>query len=96
MVTNKPAGKNTFGKPVTTDPDDAPELLDDFFRDGEVRDRGKVVRRGRPPLGGKPKSAVTLRLDADVLDAYRATGDGWQSRINADLRRARKLRKMAG
>ena len=55
----------------------------------------KVIRRGRPPLGEHPKQPVTLRLDADVIAAYRATGGGWQSRINADLRRAQKLKKPA-
>ena len=49
-----------------------------------------LPRRGRPPLAN-PKQAVKLRLDADVLASYRATGEGWQSRINADLRKARKL-----
>ncbi|WP_244601291.1 MULTISPECIES: BrnA antitoxin family protein [Rhodopseudomonas] len=78
---------------MTDDPDDAPELLDEFFRTGEIRVDGKIVRRGRPPLGAQPKSSVTLRLDADVLDAYRALGRGWQSQINADLRRVRKLKK---
>jgi uncharacterized protein (DUF4415 family) len=47
--------------------------------------------RGRPPLPN-PKQAVKLRLDADVLAAYRKTGAGWQTRINADLRKARKLK----
>ncbi|MCG6204065.1 BrnA antitoxin family protein [Rhodopseudomonas sp. HC1] len=78
---------------MTDDPDDAPELLDEFFRTGEIRIDGKIVRRGRPPLGEQPKSSVTLRLDADVLEAYRALGRGWQSQINADLRRVRKLKK---
>ncbi|WQH01122.1 BrnA antitoxin family protein [Rhodopseudomonas palustris] len=78
---------------MTDDPDDAPELLDEFFRTGEIRDGDKIIRRGRPPLGAQPKSSVTLRLDADVLDAYRALGAGWQSQINADLRRVRKLKK---
>ena len=55
----------------------------------------KVVRRGRPPLGDHPKQSVTLRLDADVIAAYRATGSGWQSRINADFRRVQKLKKRA-
>ena len=50
-----------------------------------------LPRRGRPPLAS-PKEAVKLRLDADVLASYRATGEGWQSRINADLRKVRKLR----
>ena len=51
----------------------------------------KIVRRGRPPLPN-PKQAVKLRLDADVLAAYRATGPGWQTQINADLRKSRKLK----
>jgi hypothetical protein len=42
-------------------------------------------------VSGKPKTAITLRLDEDVVKAYRETGEGWQTRINADLRRARKL-----
>jgi uncharacterized protein (DUF4415 family) len=50
-------------------------------------------RRGRPPLEN-PKEAVKLRLDHDVLAAYRKTGSGWQTRINADLRKA--ARKLAG
>jgi uncharacterized protein (DUF4415 family) len=93
MTRKKPAGTRSFGKPLTDDPDDAPELLDEFFRSGEVHDGDKVIRRGRPPLGAQPKSSVTLRLDADVLEAYRALGAGWQSQINADLRRVRKLKK---
>jgi uncharacterized protein (DUF4415 family) len=34
-----------------------------------------------------------MRLDRDVLRAYRATGKGWQSRINADLQKASKRLK---
>ena len=48
-------------------------------------------QRGRPKLD-KPKEAIKLRLDADVVESYRKTGDGWQTRINADLRKARKLK----
>jgi hypothetical protein len=91
MAKKKSAGAKYFGDPLTDDPDDAPELLGDFFRDGELRHGDKVIRRGRPPLSGKPKTAITLRLDEDVVKAYRETGEGWQTRINADLRRARKL-----
>ena len=43
---------------------------------------------GRPPLGAEPKKQVTLRLDADLLERFRAGGAGWQSRINATLRKA--------
>ena len=43
---------------------------------------------GRPPERGEAKKQVTLRLDADLLERFRATGAGWQSRINATLRKA--------
>jgi uncharacterized protein (DUF4415 family)/uncharacterized DUF497 family protein len=61
---------------IDADPD-AMELTD-----GDVR-RGK--RMGRPPLD-TPKVPVTIRYDQDVVDAFRATGDGWQTRMNAALR----------
>jgi uncharacterized protein (DUF4415 family) len=43
--------------------------------------------RGRPPKEN-PKAQVTLRLDAHVLNHFKATGPGWQTRINAALKRA--------
>ena len=49
----------------------------------QLGDRGA----GRPP-SSNPKQQVTLRLDPDVLEKFRATGKGWQSRINAELRKA--------
>lgn len=45
-------------------------------------------KRGRPAGSTQAvtKEPVKLRLDADVLAALRATGDGWQTRINEMLR----------
>ncbi|TFL15130.1 hypothetical protein CSC67_05845 [Pusillimonas caeni] len=45
-------------------------------------------RRGRPvgSTQAVTKEAVKIRLDADVLAALRASGDGWQTRINDTLR----------
>jgi len=54
---------------------------------------GRVIQRGRPPLGDRAKRTVTIRLDADVVEAYRALGRGWQTTLNADLRRVRKVKK---
>lgn len=48
------------------------------------------LRRGRPK-SERPKQQVTLRIDRDVLDKFRATGEGWQSRINQALRKAVKV-----
>lgn len=83
--------KKKSGASAWVDPDDAPELTEKFFEHAEIREGDRIIRRGRPPLPS-PKQAVKLRLDADVLAAYRKTGDGWQTRINADLRKARKLK----
>ena len=53
----------------------------------------KVIRnrhRGeRGPQKAPTKKQVTLRLDKDVIDRFRATGSGWQGRINEALRKAR-------
>ena len=46
-----------------------------------------TVQRGRP-RSDAPKVSTTLRLDPDVLARFKADGKGWQSRINAALRRA--------
>lgn len=73
--------------------DEAPELTEAMLDRAEIRHGDRIVKRGRPPLEN-PKEAVKLRLDHDVLTAYRKTGSGWQTRINADLRKA--ARKLAG
>lgn len=50
-------------------------------------------RRGRPAgsVASITKEPVKLRLDPDVLAALRATGDGWQTRINDMLRASLSL-----
>lgn len=48
------------------------------------------ITRGRPKSAA-PKVSTTIRLDADVLAAFKASGAGWQSRMNAALRKAAML-----
>jgi len=72
------------------DYEEIPELTDADFARGVWHIGGVPVRRGRPK-SPQPKRPVSLRLDADVLAHYRRTGGGWQSRINAALRKAAKL-----
>jgi uncharacterized protein (DUF4415 family) len=60
-----------------SDPDalpSTPEELAQFTR-----------RRGRPPLE-VTKVATSLRLDLDVVNAFKSTGQGWQTRMNDALR----------
>ena len=76
------------------DPDEAPELDDHYFETaamgiGDVVLReatDTMARRGRPK-SDDPKQLVSLRLDRIVLDRLRAQGPGWQSRVNALLRK---------
>jgi uncharacterized protein (DUF4415 family) len=68
----------------------------DFVWDGIIEDERPATeaemkagieadkrRRGRP--AGSDKTQIALRVDNDTLEAFRATGQGWQSRMNAVL-----------
>lgn len=64
--------------------DEVPELGDDFFQRADLMDGSKVVRRGRPKAES-PKQRVTIRFDADIVEYFKSTGKGWQSRMNEAL-----------
>lgn len=91
MSGNKHAVKSTW-----VDPDDAPELTDEWFEKATPMIGDRVVskeefaaavalRRGRPKAESR-KLALTVRYDADVVAAFKATGAGWQTRMNEALR----------
>ena len=84
-------GKKRASKATWTDPDEAPELTDDWFAKADLYQGEKLVRRGGRPKTAAPKEAVNIRLDPDVLAHFRGTGPGWQSRINAALRKVAGL-----
>ena len=92
---------NRVAKSEWVDPDDAPELTDEFFEKavwqvGEknvTREEGMAamraaVSRGRPAGTTKAnaKQAVTVRYSPEVLAAFKATGAGWLARMNDALR----------
>lgn len=52
----------------------------------EVSDRQFKKMRGRPV--GSNKKLVHIRLDNDVVEKFKATGSGWQTRINEALKKA--------
>jgi uncharacterized protein (DUF4415 family) len=66
----------------------ASEVLPTLF--GAETANAMLKPRGRP-VAAVTKEPVKLRLDADVVAALRATGDGWQTRINAMLRASLNL-----
>jgi uncharacterized protein (DUF4415 family) len=77
---------NSFTAPILADDidDDIPDMTTPYWA---AKIAAAKVVRGRPKLAA-PKVSTTIRLDADVLAAFKAAGPGWQSRINAALRKA--------
>lgn len=67
----------------------------------QVAERAFKAVTSKPAPGPEPppkapaipgvREQVTLRIDQDVLERFRATGPGWQDRINAALRKALDL-----
>ena len=74
-----PAEDAAIAAAALADPDAVP------FTDADWTQAQPLVRRGRP-LGSGTKAQVTLRLDVDVLERFKASGDGWQTRINDVLK----------
>lgn len=80
--------------------DESPEwTAEDFARAKpiaeipELADFAEFVRKGgRPAMPPeKRKRRVTLMLDPDVVERFKAGGKGWQTRMNAALRKAAGL-----
>jgi len=61
------------------DPDATP------LTDAQWQQVKPLARRGRP-LGSGTKTQVTLRLDVEIIQKFKASGDGWQPRINDALK----------
>ena len=74
-----PAEDAAITAAALADPDAVP------FTDAEWAQAKPLVRRGRP-LGSGSKTQVTLRLDVEVVEKFRASGEGWQTRINEALK----------
>ncbi|MFE0752733.1 BrnA antitoxin family protein [Inquilinus sp. NPDC058860] len=75
---------------------DSPPLTDEFMK--RMRPAAEVhpelielQRRYRGQQKAPTKQMVTLRLDPDVVEAFRAKGAGWQRRMNDALRKAAGL-----
>lgn len=73
--------------------DDNPEwTAADFSRAKSGDDVPAHIRAAFPKTRGRPagptKQLVSLRIDRDTLERFRASGPGWQSRINEALRKA--------
>jgi uncharacterized protein (DUF4415 family) len=64
-----------------------------FFAHADLIRHGRVVRRGkRGPQRAPTKKLVSLRLSPEVIDHFRSTGPGWQTRIDSTLLKSIKKR----
>lgn len=67
--------------------DEAPEIVDRWVAEADLRRGGKLIRRGRPKLAN-PKRLLSLRLPPEVIAGWKASGPGWQTRMAEVLRRS--------
>lgn len=61
---------------IAADPDTR-ELSDEEF---------KQLRRVGRPLAAVTKERITIRLSREVVEQFRASGEGWQTRVDAALK----------
>ena len=62
--------------------EDLPELTEEMLA------RAKVNKGGRP-VSSNPRKLISLRLPADVIERWKATGPGWQTRMAERLNKVR-------
>ena len=91
MNANKPVSRRSLKSDLArvdahkVQPDEyeeLPELTDDMLA------RAKVNKGGRP-LSPNPRKLISLRLPADVIERWKATGPGWQTRMADRLSKVR-------
>ena len=91
MNANKPVSRRTLKSNLarvdahTINPEEykeLPELTEDMLA------RAKVNKGGRP-ISANPRKLISLRLPADVIERWKATGPGWQTRMADRLSKAR-------
>lgn len=74
------SAKQKNSKPGLHDPDTPQEITDAWISEADLYHGDKLVRRGRPRLAS-PRQLLSLRLPAEVVARWRATGPGWQTRM---------------
>ena len=91
MIAKKPASRRSLKsdlarvdahKVKAAEYEELPELTDEMLA------RAKVNKGGRP-LSPNPRKLISLRLPADVLERWKATGPGWQTRMAERLSKMR-------
>ncbi len=83
MNANNPASRRSFGSdlaqldshlPEEEEYQELPELTENMI------ERGRIRKGGRP-VSANPRQLLSIRLPADVIARWKATGPGWQTRM---------------
>lgn len=91
-IRSTPAEDAAINRGIAADPDNPEWTAEDS---ATARPAAEVFRdlgietprpRGRGPQKSPTKEPISLRLDTDVLEHFRATGSGWQGRMNDALK----------
>jgi uncharacterized protein (DUF4415 family) len=91
MTANKPASRHSLKSDLARvdahkvhaeEYEELPELTDEMFA------RPKVNKGGRP-VSDNPRKLISLRLPVDVIERWKATGAGWQTRMVERLSKIR-------
>jgi len=96
-MTRKHLTEDQIQRMIASDPD-APEATDEQLAQAKPFTEAfpALAEAMRKNTGGRPKAenpkvAVSLRLDQDVVARFKASGPGWQTRMNDALRDAAGL-----
>ncbi len=90
MTANKSVSRRSLGSDLArvdahviqpNEYEELPELTDEMLA------RGKVNKGGRPKAAN-PRKLISIRLPEDVIERWRATGPGWQTRMADRLAKA--------
>lgn len=77
LIRNTPEEDAAIARGIAEDPSTF-EPTDEQF--------AQMKRRGGRPKLANPKIAVTVRYDAEIIERFKANGEGWQTRMNDALR----------
>lgn len=65
--------------------DELPELDEAFFEHADLYEGEKLIRAGRPKAASR-KVLLSVRYSPEVVEYFRATGRGWQTRMDDALK----------
>jgi uncharacterized protein (DUF4415 family) len=84
---NTPEEEEAIQRGIAADPDAREWTIDDFARARPARETLTALKnKGGRPKSAAPKVQTAIRFDADVLTRLKATGKGWQTRVNDAMR----------